>query len=89
MTTRTLKDHTYASARILFCDDGSVALQSYNTIVCTLDADGWLTVGGLYSRTTIKHIGWFMREYGSTYQVAKMAYEYGMRVNIHTGELIN
>jgi hypothetical protein len=46
-------------------------------------------VSGLYSRTTIKHIGWFMRELGLSYQLAKHLYLNNMRFNIHTGEIEN
>ena len=48
-----------------------------------------MEVSGLYSRTTIKHIGWFMRELGLSYQLAKRLYMENMRFNIHTGEIEN
>jgi hypothetical protein len=36
--------------------------------------------------TTIKHIGWFMRERGFTYQLAKQMYLDNKEFNIYTGE---
>jgi hypothetical protein len=62
---------------------------SYATIVATIDREGWLTVHGLYSMTTRKHIGAFMREFaGMEYQTAKQIYNDGYQLNIHTGEVI-
>jgi hypothetical protein len=61
---------------------------SYATIVATIDRDGWLTIHGLYSMTTRKHIGAFMREFvGMEYQTAKQIYNDGYQLNIHTGEV--
>jgi hypothetical protein len=60
---------------------------SYTTPVIRIDSDGWLSVKGLYSMTTIKHIGWFMRERGMTYQLAKGLYMDGLRYNVYTGEV--
>ena len=82
-------DHKYAQAQILVYIDGSRALQSYNTIVVEIDAEGWLKVNGLYSMTTIRHIGWFMRELGFTYQLAKQLYNDQKEFNIYTGEVID
>ena len=87
MTTRKFADHKYAQAQINTYSDGTVALQSYSTIVVKIDPEGWLTVTGLYSMTTIKHIGWFMRELGFTYQWAKTLYKDNKDFNIHTGEV--
>jgi len=39
--------------------------------------------------TTIKHIGWFMRERGFTYQLAKQLYQDGKEFNVYTGECRN
>lgn len=84
---RNLKDHEYAQARVLLYDDGTIDLISYTTLVCRIFPDGRLECTGLYSRTTIKHIGWFMREYtGGTYYDAKKAYQDNMYFNVYTGE---
>lgn len=88
MIIKTITDHPYAQAHEYFYNDGAVALVSYTTTVITIDADGWLEVNGLYSRTTIKHIGWFMRERGLTYQLAKQLLEDGLKYNIYTAEVV-
>ena len=87
MTTTKLSAHPYSAAHINHFNDGAIALVSYKTTVIDIDSEGWLVVHGLYSRTTIKHIGWFMRERGLTYQLAKALYERHEMVNIYTGEL--
>lgn len=87
-TISTLKNHPYAQAKVVRHDDGSVSLISYTTTVIVIDADGWMTVGGLYSMTTRKHIGAFMREVANLdYHTAKLCYERGWQMNIHTGEI--
>lgn len=56
----------------------SDVLVSYATSVLVIDYDSHLvTVAGLYSRTTIKHISSFMREKGMNYYIAKACYEHG------------
>lgn len=89
MTTRKFKDHPHAKAWILEHDSGEKVLVSYTTPVVTIDNEGWLHVNGLYSMTTIKHIGWFMRELGFTYQLAKALYIDNKEMNIYTGEVID
>lgn len=78
--------HPAANCYIINRNDGGKILRSYSTTVAEIDADGWVTVHGLYSRTTIKHIGWFMRSLGSTYQIAKQLAGTGNSYNIYTGE---
>lgn len=87
MTTRKLYDHAYAQAEVYTYSDGTIALVSYKTTVAVIEEGSWLAIRGLYSRTTIKHISWFMRELGLTYQLAKQLYEDGYEMNIHTGEM--
>lgn len=61
-------------------------LQSYATDVLIVDYDtGWMFCNGLYSRTTIKHIGWFMRMKTMNYYIAKDCYIEGKAYNIYTG----
>lgn len=85
-----INGHEHAQVRVYKYEDGTVVLHSYATDVCMIDKDGWLTVNGLYSRTTIKHIGWFMSIYGKGfgYYTAKRAYETGMVFNLETGEVL-
>ena len=88
-TTRTLSAMPYAQAKVLVMDNGHIVLRSYYTDVSLLQADGWLTVNGLYSATTRKHIGAFMREYAKAdYQLAKQLYTDGYTYNIYTGEVV-
>ena len=67
--------HEYAHAYIRAYNDGQLELVSYSTVVITVTPNRELVVHGLYSMTTRKHIGWFMRLLGLTYQDAKNAYE--------------
>ena len=87
---RTLKSMPYAQAKVRnYCDIGKdlIVLQSYSTDVIIIKND-WLTCTGLYSMTTRKHIGAFMREYGNgfTFQDVKKALESHQTFNIATGE---
>lgn len=88
MTSRKFTAHQSAAAHINYYNDGTITLVSYYTTVCEINPEGWLTVNGLYSRTTIKHIGWFMKEFGLTYQHAKEVYTTGIKFNVYTGEVI-
>ena len=68
--------------------NGDIDLVSYRTTVITI-RNGWLVCNGLYSRTTINHIGKFMREYDlGTYYLAKHLYLNGLKMNIYTGEVL-
>lgn len=89
MTTKRIKGHEHAQVKINYYNDYSTELISYSTIVITIDADGWLHVNGLYSMTTIKHIGWFMKMHGLTYQTAKTLFNNRQDINLETGELRN
>ena len=88
-----LKYMPYASAGVCFelQSDGTenIDLWSYQTKVCTIDGNGWLTCTGTYSQTTRKHIGAFLKEYGNgvTYFTAKKCYSDSIAYNIYTGEI--
>ena len=84
--TKAVAGHEYAQAREFFFEDGTVELQSYTTLVISITPEGWLHCTGLYSMTTIKHIGWFMRERGLTYQLAKQLYLDNKEFNVYSGE---
>ena len=86
-TTKTNNGHKYAQTHVRIFDDNTVQLVSYTTTVIEITPDGWLSVNGLYSMTTIKHIGWFMRERGFTYQLAKQLYKDNKLFNVYTGEV--
>lgn len=91
MTIRKLSAMPYAQAHIEISDEGVITLFSYVTRVAEIDADGFLTVFGLYSMTTRKHISAFVKEYTPCfdYQSAKACYEGGYKINIETGEVIS
>ena len=89
MKVRKISGHEFAQVKVYEYDNGAMTLVSYTTAVIGINPEGWLEVSGLYSRTTIKHIGWFMRELGFTYQLAKHLYTNNMRFNIYTGEIEN
>ena len=90
MTIKKLASMPYAQAHVEIDEDGNKYLFSYRTMVIELTADGWLTCTGTYSRTTIRHIGAFMRwpngERGD-YFTAKNAYLGKYRLNVETGEV--
>ena len=66
----------------------ATVLRSYQTDVAYIDNDGWLVVNGLYSMTTRKHIGAFVKEYAKIdFQLAKKFYQDGMKYNVFTGEV--
>lgn len=95
MNIKKISGHEHAQVKVYVYPDNARKLVSYSTIVCELDGDGWLTVNGLYSRTTIKHIGWFMRELANdfnvniSYYTAKHVYEHNVALNLYTGEIKN
>ena len=84
-----LKNHPYAQCSVRVLIDGSVVFTSYNTDVIYIDKDGWLYVSGLYSATTRKQIGYFLKEYvpAFSYQLIKMLYYKRLICNIYTAEV--
>jgi hypothetical protein len=83
---KKLTAHPYAQAFVEINETGTY-LWSYRTLVVEVE-DGWVKVNGLYSATTRRHIGAFMKEYCQlTYQTAKMLYEDNYTLNLHTGEV--
>mgnify|MGYP003318218650 CR=1 FL=1 len=91
MTIKKLTRMPYAQAHIEIDENGNIYLFSYVTLVATLTADKWLTVYGLYSCTTCKHISAFIKEYCPLidYSTAKSIYKANLRMNIETGEVEN
>lgn len=88
MRNVNFNDHRAAACYKRIDDNGNIReLVSYTTTVITVDENGWMIVNGLYSMTTIKHIGWFMRELGLDYSTAKHLYNKGLTMNIFTGEV--
>ena len=90
MTIKKLTKMPYANAHIEIDENGNTYLYSYVTLVAELTNDGWLTVFGLYSMTTRRHISAFMNEYTDRldYYDAKKAYDGGYSMNVETGEIV-
>lgn len=93
---KTFKNHPYCQAKIYINDEAKegeykIVLQSYNTFVLYIDNNDILDCTGLYSRTTIKHIGYFLREFypSISYYDVKNAYNKGKRLNLITKELVD
>ena len=84
-----LKNHPYAQCSVRVLIDGSVVFTSYKTDVIYIDNEGWLYVTGLYSATTRKQIGYFLKEYvpALSYQDIKSLYYNNRVLNIYTAEI--
>lgn len=88
MISTKFTNHKNAQATINYYDNGRITLQSYTATVAEIEND-WLTIHGLYSATTRKHLSWFMKMLGLTYQDAKACYENNLTMNITTGEVVS
>ena len=88
MMIKKLDNHRYSQCHVEIAAD-TINFFSYSTLVCRIE-DGWLSCTGLYSMTTRKQIGWFLKEYAPdmTFQMVKQCFEDGMMINIHTGEVV-
>lgn len=84
-----LKNHPYAQCAVRVLLDGSIVFTSYKTDVIYIDKDGWLYVSGLYSATTRKQIGYFLKEYVPflNYYDIKSLYYNKRLLNIYTAEI--
>ena len=90
MTIKKLTDHPYSQCHVEIAPNGEIYFFSYVTLVCHIDAEGWLECTGTYSQTTRKQIGWFLKEYAPsmTYQMVKQAFTDNMAININTAEVV-
>ena len=89
MTIKKLSKLPYGQAFVEIDDNGNIALWSYRTLVAKIEGD-WLTVNGLYSATTRRHISAFMSEYTPfDYNTAKQIYTDGKSLDITTGEVVD
>ena len=89
--TKKLKEMPYAQAVVIISDDECcIELKSYDTIVARLYCGSWLTINGLYSMTTKKHIKAFCKEYCgfSDFSLIKTLATKHWEMDIHTGEII-
>lgn len=89
-TIKKLSAMPYAQAHVEFTAIGEINLFSYNTLVVSIDVNGWVQVFGLYSMTTRKHISAFAKEYAQPldFHTLKKVYNDKMVINMHTGEVI-
>lgn len=90
-TIKKLTALPYAYAHVEIDTDGNISLFSYVTKVAEINSEGFLSVYGLHSMTTRKHISAFMREYTPfDFNLAKTLVEFGegAMINIYTGELV-
>lgn len=88
MTIKKLAKLPYGQAFVEIDDNGNLYLWSYRTLVLQIE-NNWLTVYGLYSTTTRRHISAFMSEYTQfDYYTAKNCYTDNYSLDITTGEVI-
>lgn len=86
-TVRKLTAHASANCRVRVYDNGDLVLQSYATDVIYYDkAHDRVFCTGLYSMTTRKHIGWFLREYpilrNLSYQDMRNSYDSNHSIDV-------
>lgn len=87
---KKLERMPYAQAKVIV-GEKLKTLVSYQTAVATITSEGWLTVNGLYSMTTRRHISAFVKEYApaiTSFETIKFLARTGMKMNIHTGEVL-
>lgn len=88
----------FVDERLALCPNGQCGVRywndrneliSYNTVVIRVFHDGWLQVSGLYSATTRRHIGYFLRQFMPqiTFQQIKEMCLGNYDYNVVTGEI--
>ena len=90
MVVKKLKAMPYAQAHVEIMPDGEINLFSYETLVVSVDPNGFCQINGLYSMTTRRHVSKFAEEYLKplNYYDLKKAYEGDYVINYQTGEII-
>lgn len=91
ITKKTLKAMPYAQATvIIYDDDCTIELQSYNTIVARIMLGSWLSINGLYSMTTKRHLKAFCAEYCNIhdFSLIKHLANNNLEYDITTGEIV-
>jgi hypothetical protein len=86
ITKEKLAAMPYAQAHIVRRTN-AIVLVSYTTEVAEIRG-GCLTVKGLYSATTRKHISAFCRQFGTDYQTAKKCYTDNLAYDIICREFV-
>ena len=89
MTIKKLSKLPYGQAFVEIDDDNNnIYLWSYRTLVVKIE-NNVLTVNGLYSANTRRHISAFMSEYTNCdYYTAKNCYLDNYSLDLSTGEVI-
>ena len=54
----------YGKAKVLQMDNGTIALQSYNTIVGRIESGEFVRTWSGYSATTMRHVNAFLAAFG-------------------------
>lgn len=86
---KILKSMPYAQAKVIINPMGATLLQSYSTVVAAIDGNEWLTINGLYSMTTRKHLKAFCKEYCGfdDFSLIKHIANNSIEYNFKTGEV--
>lgn len=90
LTTKKLKFMPYAQAQVRVYDDKyCIELISYKTVVARLYCGSWLTINGLYSMTTRRHLKAFCKEYCGIddFSLIKHLATHYVDYDIRTGEV--
>lgn len=88
MIIRKLTAMPYAQAHVEIDDNGTIHMFSYVTEVARIENDV-LTIYGLYSMTTRRHLSAFCKEYTwvNDFQTIKALVNDGYTLNLETGEV--
>lgn len=87
---KALKEMPYAQAVVIIDENNNtITLRSYNTNVAVIEND-WLSINGLYSMTTRKHLKAFCKEYAGfdLFSTIRTIANDKLRYNIVTGEVV-
>jgi hypothetical protein len=87
MEIKKLQAIPYGQCFVEIVDEKNFYLWSYRTLVVKVE-NNFVTVNGLYSATTRRHIGAFAKEYlNMGYQEIKRLYQENISLDYTTGEI--
>lgn len=81
----------YGSCGTVFIKkDKNPALKSYQTFVLQKDVNGYVQCTGIYSRTTIKHIAAWLKEFAPkiSYHTMKQCYIKNLAIHAENGNIV-
>lgn len=89
-----LKNHQAAQCGIDKLETGEILFYSYSTLAAKIDENGFLFIYCTCSRTTVRQISWFIKEYAQHVGYISPAIMRDMQdkkygLNIYTGETTN